>query len=151
MPRPAHRIVQRLRRAFTLVEILIVVVILGILAAIVVPQFSEATDSAQRTAAYDQLMKVRRAVDIYFWKEANQLPPVAAGIGSAAWGPLVSQDFLHAPPVNSYVGRAASKTVILGAGPDPAYQNTHGWIYNPATGEVWAGGFDINDEPLPRP
>ena len=34
-------------RAFTLVELLIVVIILGILAAIVVPQFSQASSDAQ--------------------------------------------------------------------------------------------------------
>ena len=37
-------------RAFTLVEILIVVVILGVLAAIVVPQFANASDDAQKGA-----------------------------------------------------------------------------------------------------
>ncbi len=40
---------------FTLVEILIVVVVLGILAAIVVPQFATASESAQRTAFSSEL------------------------------------------------------------------------------------------------
>ncbi len=148
---PRHSADRRFR-AFTLVEILIVVVILGILAAIVVPQFSQATDTAQKTATFEQLMRVRRAVDVYYWREANHLPePLPGGVGAPGWGPLISADYLREPPVNTYVGRAASKTVILGAGPDAAYQTTHGWIYNPGTGEVWAGGFGANDEPLPRP
>lgn len=37
----------KMNRAFTLVEILIVVVILGILAAVVIPQFVNASDEAQ--------------------------------------------------------------------------------------------------------
>ena len=39
-----------MRRAFTLIEILIVVVILGVLAAIVIPQFTDVTGESQRTA-----------------------------------------------------------------------------------------------------
>ena len=39
--------VRNIRSGFTLVEILIVVVILGILAAIVIPQFTNATQDAQ--------------------------------------------------------------------------------------------------------
>jgi len=39
-----------LRPGFTLVEILIVVVILGILAAIVIPQFANATEDTRKTA-----------------------------------------------------------------------------------------------------
>ena len=37
------------RHGFTLIEILIVVVILGILSAIIIPQFSNATEQAEET------------------------------------------------------------------------------------------------------
>ncbi|CAE7357387.1 xcpT [Symbiodinium necroappetens] len=49
------------RKAFTLVEILIVVVILGILAAIVVPKFSSASEQSAQTAfvtTLNELVKV---------------------------------------------------------------------------------------------
>jgi len=39
-----------MRRAFTLIEILVVVVILGLLAAIVIPQFSDFTGETKRAA-----------------------------------------------------------------------------------------------------
>ncbi len=39
-----------MRRAFTLIEILVVVMILGLLAAMVIPQFIDVTGDAQRTA-----------------------------------------------------------------------------------------------------
>lgn len=40
-----------MKKAFTLIEILIVVILLGILAAVVVPQFVDQTDSAKTAAA----------------------------------------------------------------------------------------------------
>lgn len=135
-------------RAFTLVEILIVVVILGILAAIVVPQFSTAVAQSAETATFDQLTKVRRAMAYYFATNVNQYPPLSAGNGT--WGPLLPI-YMRTPPENSWVGGGNSKIIVLGNTPDAVYQAAYSWIYDQATGEVWAGGFDANDQPLPRP
>ena len=73
-------------RGFTLVEILIVVVILGILSAVVVPQFTGATQEAQRTATLDQLVKIREAIDLYHVRNNAQYPNIVAGVGDPAWG-----------------------------------------------------------------
>ena len=50
------------RAAFTLVEILIVVVILGILASIVVPQFTDATDRSKSTTTASIVRTVQAKV-----------------------------------------------------------------------------------------
>lgn len=50
---------------FTLVELLIVVIILAILAAIIVPQFSAATDDANQAAYDTNISNIRAAVDLY--------------------------------------------------------------------------------------
>ena len=141
----------RLRTAFTLVEILIVVVIIGILAAIVVPQFASATSDASQVAARDQLAKLRRALAAYYVKNGGVYPDVQAGDGT--WGALVGPvaGFMREAPVNSWVPAGVSRMIILGTGPDAGFQVTHGWIYNPATGDVWAGAFDVSDNPYPRP
>lgn len=140
----------RMRRAFTLVEILIVVVILGILAAIVVPQFTGATGEAAAGTTNYELQKLRRALDVYQARWSSQLPSVEAGNGT--WGPLVAGagEYLKEAPQNSYVGGANRRVITLAAEADAAFQTSHGWIYDPATGRVWAGGFDANDQPLPR-
>lgn len=138
------------RRAFTLVEILIVVVILGILASIVVPQFVGAAEEAAVTTARSELEKLRRAVEVFTVRNENTLPTVTAGEGT--WGELVAPggEYLKEAPANPYVGGANAKVVVIGAGPDANYQTAHAWIYDSTTGQVWAGGFDGNDEPLPR-
>lgn len=52
-------------RGFTLVELLIVVIILAILAAIIIPQFSGATDDASQAAYDTNVSNIRSAVDLY--------------------------------------------------------------------------------------
>lgn len=137
-------------RAFTLVEILIVVVILGILAAVVTPQFTNATQEASKTATLDQLRKVEQAVAAYYVRERGEYPDVSEGDGT--WGGLIGLNtfYLREPPVNSWVPVAASKVVAFGAGPDAGYQTNHGWVFDPATGRVWAGSFNASGDPYPR-
>lgn len=137
-------------RAFTLVEILIVVVILGILAAIVTPQFTYATEEAQKTSTVDQLKKVRAAISVYYVRNGNTLPDITAG--DATWGPLIGTgDYMREAPPNPYVGSPNGTVIAIGSSPDTVYQRNYGWLYNPLTGELWAGGFDGSDNPLPKP
>ena len=61
----------RRRRGFTLIEILIVVVILGILAALTVPHFGQAAEDASETAAHSQLNVLRGQVTMYWTKHGS--------------------------------------------------------------------------------
>ena len=64
----------RAMHGFTLIEILIVVVILAILSSIVIPQFSNATDDAEETAAHAQLNVLRGQVTLYFARHGTVTP-----------------------------------------------------------------------------
>lgn len=68
---------------FTLVELLIVVIILGILAAIVVPQFGSSTDDAKSSALDTTLAHMRGAVDLYY-QQHGKYPGEVASSGGAS-------------------------------------------------------------------
>lgn len=144
------RISRTARAGFTLVEILIVVVILGILSAMVVPQFASATQDTTRTATFDQVQSIRRALAVYYVRNNNIYPNITAGAGT--WGAIVGETsgYMREAPKNKWVGGANADVILIGATPDIAWQQTHGWIYDPATGRVWAGGFDAFDEAIPH-
>jgi prepilin-type N-terminal cleavage/methylation domain-containing protein len=62
------------KSGFTLVEILIVVVILGILAAIVIPQFTSASTEAKEAALVSDLQSMRSQIELYKIHHNDELP-----------------------------------------------------------------------------
>lgn len=74
-----------LQRGFTLVELLIVVIILAILAAIVVPQFASSTDDAKVSALDSTLANMRGAIDLYY-QQHGSYPSAAAATGATCPG-----------------------------------------------------------------
>src|SRR5207247_513740 len=79
-PGPNDPIMSQTRRkdGFTLVEVLIVVVIMGILAAIIVPQFGKPTEDAALAATMAHLSTLRAQIDLYKNQHDGKYPGVAA-------------------------------------------------------------------------
>ena len=75
-----------IQRGFTLVELLIVVIILAILAAIIVPQFSAATDDAKQSSYDTNIANIRAALDLYRQQHNDYPGVVISGGGSCPAG-----------------------------------------------------------------
>jgi len=64
----------RAKSGFTLVEFLIVAVILGILSAILIPQFAEASNQAKESRLIEALQMMRSKIELYRIQHNNSLP-----------------------------------------------------------------------------
>jgi prepilin-type N-terminal cleavage/methylation domain-containing protein len=73
---------KRAQAGFTLVELLIVVIIIAVLAAIIVPQFSSATVDAKEAALDANLARVRSAIELYHAQHNGAYPGSAATTGA---------------------------------------------------------------------
>ena len=62
------------RKGFTLIEILIVVIILGILAAIVIPQFTNASKEAKQSSLVTMVQSLRSQIALFKLQHSDMLP-----------------------------------------------------------------------------
>jgi type II secretion system protein G len=81
------------RRGFTLIEILIVVVIIGLLAALVVPNITTTAEDAARSTARSQLAAVRSQIELYKLRYGGTIPPASGTDGTdQLWVAMTTAD-----------------------------------------------------------
>ncbi len=130
------------RTAFTLVELLIVVIILGILAAVVIPQFSDASTDARFSSLQTNLQTIRGQLELYKLQHSGNYPTLAnfvaqmtaqtnaAGAAGTDYGP-----YLQRVPNNPFTVGGTGNDVT-----DTAAAASKAWYYDASTGE-----FKAND------
>jgi general secretion pathway protein G len=140
---------------FTLVEVLIVVVIMAILAATIIPQFSDSTRDAKVSTTTFNLHTLRSQIELYKTQH-NGLVPSATLVeltvstdqdgnqGTGAnfpYGPYIREI-----PENPFT----SSNVITPITNDPAaagdVTGNTGWLYNTTTGGIWIDHADHYQE-----
>jgi len=159
----------RRTKGFTLVEILIVVVLLGVMAAIVIPAIGNGATSARETTLSMDLSLLRRFIPVYTSQHREVPPGYPGGNRSAAptaeafvdqatlssnidgqtaargtdgfpLGPYLSN--IPANPFN----KLSTVTVLADDADFPAVaDDSCGWIYKPATGEIRPGNTGTDD------
>jgi prepilin-type N-terminal cleavage/methylation domain-containing protein len=124
-------------KGFTLVELVIIIVILGILAAVAIPKYQDMSTEAREAAARGSLGNVRSAITIYYANTAVQT-------GVATWPTQVQLEtsntvMAQSMPKNPYVDDAnAPDSVVTGVTKGVVVPGGRGgWAYLAASGEVW--------------
>jgi prepilin-type N-terminal cleavage/methylation domain-containing protein len=139
-----------LRRAFTFLEVMIVVVIIGILAAIVVPQFAGATQDAKSAALISSLGGVRTSIAGF---RTNAILSGTAQYPTLVQLNTVGVVLQDEMPANPFNGLNAVQTVNSTAATNRTVSNPtqYGWNYhvdnssNPPRAVFYANSSDVVD------
>ena len=144
-----HR--RRRNGAFTLVEILLVVVILGVLAAIVIPRFSEATSEAHLNTLRANLQTFRSQIELYKVQHYDLLPGqtvIGGDVAEADFVDALTNDdeygsYVSKIPENLFISDAADRVAVTcvndaAADAAPAGNEGTGWWFNAANGDFRA-------------
>lgn len=144
------------RRGFTLIEVLIVVVIMAVLAATIIPQFSSSTKDAKESSLKFNSHTMRSQIELYKEHHLSKYPDqigdatngylpqltkatdASGNTGDAGtahpYGPYIDNDL----PANPFDGKNVVTEVDLGGEKPTAVSGTAGgWQYDPNTGAIW--------------
>jgi prepilin-type N-terminal cleavage/methylation domain-containing protein len=122
-------------RGFTLVELVIIIVVLGIIAAVAVPKYLDITSEAKESSCKASLGAFRSGISIWYAREAARgNTPTYPPIDSLREINVVMD---RAIPENPYQTDAPD-SIVTGATKGTTVGTRGGWAYNETTGEIWA-------------
>ncbi len=118
----------QVRRAFSLVELVVVVLIVGILAAVAAPRMFNTSNNAKESAAKASLSVVRNAIELY--NSENGSYPASGSTIATDLARYIKGPFPNSPYTNT--ATVADGTAVSG--------NGEAWVYDRST-----GNFYVND------
>jgi general secretion pathway protein G len=133
---------KRSRGGFTLIELVVVVLVMGILAAVAAPKMFDTATNAKLNSARQSLSVLRDAIELY--KAQNGTYPGQTGTGTALATDL--KPFLKGPfPTIAIAGFKKDGTVKY-ATPVGSPDGATDWVYDKADGTIIMNltGYETN-------
>ena len=143
----------RRRSGFTLIEIMMVVIILGVLATVVIGMFGNTSSDASESALKDDLRSIRGALQIYYAQHGTypalatfetQMTQYSDTNGTTSATP--SSAYHYGPYMISMpalpLGQNHGQTTVTGA----TYADGFGWQYDPTSGDFRANCTDTEND-----
>jgi prepilin-type N-terminal cleavage/methylation domain-containing protein len=121
-------------RGFTLIELMIVVAIIGILAAIAIPKFAELIRKSSEGASKGNLGAIRSALSIYYGDMEGQYPDTMPAL-------TINGKYLTAIPVAKAPNYHTDTSTVLSA---TSSNDSAGWVYNNTVGNANQGTLLVN-------
>lgn len=140
------------QKGFTLVELMIVVAIIGILAAIAIPKFADMLEKSRDGATKGNISAIKSAVSIYYGDQQGAWPSDLENNGATNPLTFLPKYIAAIPPVKSTGANTSNSSTNIGKGPGKnsafakyigygtfaAITTTgDGWVYDNAAGSVW--------------
>jgi general secretion pathway protein G len=137
------------RNAFTLIEVLIVVIIMAVLAATIIPQFSSSTNDAKDSAVKFNLHAIRSQIEMYKVHHTGKVPLLATFTDQMTKptdvnGATTGTNLIYGPyfqgqvPANPYTG-TNTLVAVAAAGKDATavVAGGAGWQYDESNGSFF--------------
>lgn len=150
---------KRIRNAFTLVEVLIVVVIMAILAATIIPQFTDASKDAKISNVKFNLHTLRSQIELYKSQHNGKAPSAdlselmtrTNAAGTKISGSGDTADFPYGPyirkiPANPFTGKNTVTKITNSPAQSGDVTSSGGWLYNDTVGGIWIDHADYFTE-----
>jgi prepilin-type N-terminal cleavage/methylation domain-containing protein len=132
---------------FSLIELVIVVVIIGIIGAIAIPRMSSAAENSAKNAVIADQSTLQRAIDMYATEHGGTLPHVGSAGAKEFYQRLykktdalgnVTDSGIFGPYINGIPANQINGLNAIRQDGAAAGANTHGWRYNTVSGAIEA-------------
>ena len=139
-------------QGFTLIELMIVVAIIGILAAVALPKFAASVERSREAATRGNMGTLRSSIAMYYGDVEGIYPAYLDTQQTYSFSKYLSDHIPAVKATHSGVGVGTSEspsgTWVLHTSDESITATGQGWRYNPGTGRIFVNSTATDSKGL---